>query len=604
MRTAEAVLEVIRERGTRGLPLEDIYRQLYNPQLYLRAYGRIARNRGATTPGTTPETVDGMSLTKIHQIIEALRFERYRWTPARRTYIPKPNGKQRPLGIPTWSDKLLQEVLRSILEAYYEPQFSDRSYGFRPGRGCHTALGAIYHRWVGTKWFLEGDIKGCFDNIDHQVLLASLRDKLHDHRFVRLIEALLQAGYLEDWRYHATYSGTPQGGVVSPILANIYLDKLDRFVERVLLPRHNRGDRRRANPAYIRLRGLRYRLARAGRHQDAEQVRREMQQLPALDPDDPGYRRLHYLRYADDWLIGFVGPRCELEAIKRQIAEFLRDTLKLELSGEKTLVTHAHTAAARFLGYDIVTLQNDAKRDRRGYRSVNGQIGLKVPAAVARSACARYCERGKPAHRTALVHNTVFTIVSQYQAEYRGLVQYYQLAYNLHRLNRLQWTMEQSLTKTVAHKLRTTVAKVYARFKATVATPAGTRNVLLVTVERGAGKRPLVAQWGGIPLRRQSSAVLDDQIPEIWNGRTELLERLLADTCELCGSRVNVQVHHIRHLADLQKPGRAERPTWVRVMATRRRKTLVVCAGCHGDIHAGRPHGTTSNADSRHRRAG
>jgi hypothetical protein len=329
-----------------------------------------------------------------------------------------------------------------------------------------------------------------------------------------------------------------------------------------------------------------------------------MQQLPSLNPDDPGYRRLHYLRYADDWLLGFAGPRCELEAIKRQIAEFLRDTLNLELTDEKTRITHAHTDAARFLGYDIVTLQNDAKRDRRGYRSVNGQIGLKVPAVVARSACARYCARGKPVHRPALVHNTVFTIVSQYQAEYRGLVQYYQLAYNLHRLNRLQWTMEQSLTKTLAHKLRTTVAKVYDRYKATIATPVGIRKVLLVTVEREEGKKPLVAQWGGLPLRRQPSAVLDDRIPEIWNSRSELLERLLADTCELCGSQVSVQVHHIRHLADLQKKGRAERPRWVTVMAARRRKTLVVCAGCHGDIHAGRPHGTMNSADRRHWRAG
>jgi hypothetical protein len=270
----------------------------------------------------------------------------------------------------------------------------------------------------------------------------------------------------------------------------------------------------------------------------------------------------------------------------------------------KTRITHAHTDAARFLGYDIVTLQNDAKRDRRGYRSVNGQIGLKVPAAVARSACARYCARGKPVHRTALVHNTAFTIVSQFQAEYRGLVQYYQPAYNLHRLNRLQWTMEQSLTKTLAHKLRITVAKVYARYQATIATPVGIRKVLLVTVERGEGKKPLVAQWGGIPLRRQPSAVLDDRISEIWNSRSELLERLLADTCELCGSRVSVQVHHIRHLADLQKKGRAERPKWVTVMAARRRKTLVVCAGCHGDIHPGRPYSTTSNADRRHWRAG
>ncbi len=216
MRNAETVLGVIQERGKRGLPLEDVYRQLYNPDLYLRAYARLSQRDGALTPGTTGETVDGMTLAKIEQLIEDLRFERYRWSPVRRTYIPKKDGKLRPLGIPTWTDKLLQEVIRSILEAYYEPQFSQHSHGFRPEHGCHTALTPIATTWNGTTWFVEGDIAQCFDRIDHTILLAILRDKLHDNRFLRLIQNLLQAGYLEAWQYNKTLSGTPQGGVVMP----------------------------------------------------------------------------------------------------------------------------------------------------------------------------------------------------------------------------------------------------------------------------------------------------------------------------------------------------------------------------------------------------
>lgn len=237
MRNAETVLGVIRERGKRGLPLEDVYRQLYNPDLYLRAYGRIYRNAGVLTPGTSPETVDAMSLAKIQALIAALRGERYRWTPVRRVSIPKKNGKTRPLGIPTWSDKLLQEVIRSLLEAYYEPQFSPHSHGFRPERGCHTALTQIQKGWTGTKWLIEGDIAGCFDNIDHAVLLTILRERIRDNRFLRLIEGLLRAGYCEQWRYHPTLSGTPQGGIVSPLLANLCLDRLDQFVETRLLPK-------------------------------------------------------------------------------------------------------------------------------------------------------------------------------------------------------------------------------------------------------------------------------------------------------------------------------------------------------------------------------
>ena len=251
MRIAETVLDVIRERGRRGLPLEDIYRQLFNPDLYLKAYGRLYRNDGAMTPGATAETVDGMSLEKINTIIEALHYERYRWTPVRRTYIPKKHGskKLRPLGLPTWTDKLLQEVIRLILEAYYEPQFSCHSHGYRPGLGCHTALEEVT-KWKGVKWYVEGDISQCFDSFDHSVMLSILAEKLHDNRFLRLISDLLKAGYMEDWRYNATLSGVPQGSVIGPILSNIYLAKLDQFVETMLLPRYNREERRRENPPY------------------------------------------------------------------------------------------------------------------------------------------------------------------------------------------------------------------------------------------------------------------------------------------------------------------------------------------------------------------
>ena len=287
MQEAETVLNVIRERGERGLPLENIYRLLYNRNLYLRAYGRIASNQGATTKGATAETVDGMSLAKIDRIIEALRYERFRWTPVRRVNIPKPNGTTRALGIPTGPDKLLQEVIRMILEAYYEPQFSDRSHGFRPGRGCHTALSNVVDYWSGVRWFVEGDIKGCFDNIDHEVMLSVLGEKLHDNRFLRLLKYLLKAGYVEDWKYGRTLSGTPQGGIVSPLLANIYLDRLDKFVETVLIPAHTRGTERRDNREYTRLLNQAARQRKRGNHAEALQLRKQVQQLPSRDPYDP-----------------------------------------------------------------------------------------------------------------------------------------------------------------------------------------------------------------------------------------------------------------------------------------------------------------------------
>ncbi len=594
MRNAETVLGIIRERGTKGLPIDDLYRQLWNPDLYLTAYGRIARNRGALTPGVTPETADGMALEKIGAIIEALRFERYRWTPTRRTYIEKQHStKLRPLGIPTWSDKLLQEVVRLILEAYYEPQFSDRSHGFRPNRGCHTALAEVKRTWTGTTWFIEGDISACFDSIDHTVLLAILREKILDNRFLRLIDHLLQAGYLEEWTFKATYSGTPQGGVVSPILANVYLDQLDRIVENVLLPAHNRGVARRPNPEYHHVASRKNSLRRRrescrGRVEEVKALRLRMQALPSKDPHDPDYRRLRYLRYADDFLLGFTGPRDEAEAIKRHIGEFLRDTLKLELSDAKTLITHGRTEAARFLGYEITVQHGDWKLDARGRRTVNGIIGLHVPADVIRAKCAPYMRNGKPIHRGERLYDSPFSIISQYQSEYRGVVNYYQYALNLGALQRLRWVMEMSLAKTLAGKLKLSVARVFRRFKVTIQTEQGRQKVLMATVARE-GKAPLMAVWGGVSLARKETAALNDFPPPHQNGRTELVQRLLAETCERCGSTDGVQVHHIRALKDLRKKGRAPRPDWMEIMAARRRKTLVVCRHCHVDIHAGRP---------------
>jgi group II intron reverse transcriptase/maturase len=296
MRDAETTLAIISDRGRRGLKLDRVYRQLFNEDLYLRAYARLATNQGAMTKGTTDETVDGMSRRKIAALIEQLRHERFRWTPVRRILIPKANGKMRPLGIPTWKDKLLQEAVRSVLEAYYEPQFSPNSHGFRPDRGCHTALKDIFHAWVGTKWFIEGDIKGCFDNIDHAVLMSILREKLEDGRLLILIENLLKAGYLEQWTYHPTLSGTPQGGIISPLLANIYLDRFDQFVEQTLIPEFTKGKRRRKTAAYARrLKRIQHLRAKGADEATLRPLREGLKKIRCSDPMDPRYRRLRYI---------------------------------------------------------------------------------------------------------------------------------------------------------------------------------------------------------------------------------------------------------------------------------------------------------------------
>jgi group II intron reverse transcriptase/maturase len=588
MRNAETVLNVIRDRGYRGLPLDDVYRQLFNPDLYLLAYSRIYKNAGAMTPGVTQETADGMSMKKIETLIEEIRYERFRWTPVRRINIPKKNGKTRPLGLPTWKDKLVQEVVRLILEAYYEPQFSDSSHGFRPKRGCHTALTVIDRTWQGTKWFIEGDIKGCFDNIDHKILMSILCEKIQDNRFLRLIENLLKAGYCEQWKYHSTLSGTPQGAIVSPILANIYLDKFDKFIERTLIPEYTRGKARAENPEYTKLVKLAWYHRKNGQFDKARQLEIQYQQMPSKDVHDPKYRRLKYVRYADDFLLGFIGSFQEAKGIKEKLKTFLAENFQLELSEEKTLITNARNEAANFLGYEILVQYSDTKHTN-GKRSINGITGLRIPASFVEEKCFLYMRNGKPIHRPELINDDDFTIVNIYQSEYRGYVQFYSLAQNIAWLRKLQWVMWSSLMKTLACKHKTSVAKICAKYHKTVKLPHGLRKCVEITVPIE-GKKPLVARFGGIPLKRNLKTTIED-LPRARKPafRNELIKRLQADECEICGARGDIEVHHIRALKDLKIKGRKEKPQWMQIMSARRRKTLMVCPQCHDAIHAGKP---------------
>lgn len=591
MRNAKTILNIIRERGAKGLPLGQVYRQLYNPELYLHAYAKIGRNQGAMTPGVTRETVDGMTLDKIQAITDALREEKYRFKPTRRVYIEKKNSrKKRPLGIPTWGDKLVQEVIRQILEAYYEPQFSEFSHGFRPKRGCHTALATLAKTWTGTVWFIEGDIRGCFDNIDTTVLMQILKEKIIDNRFLRLIENLLRTGYLEEWTYHQTYSGTPQGGVASPILANLYLDRLDQFVEQTLIPTYTLGKERARNPEYETVQGAEHYQRKKGNHEQAEQLRKKKYTLPSRNTHDPHYRRLRYLRYADDFILGFTGPKQEAEDIKAKLAEFLRETLKLDLSDEKTRITHGRSDKARFLGHDLQVGHNDTHR-HNNRRSVNAGIRLLVPDSVVRDHKKRYQSKGRTRRRPELLDDSDYAIVNNYQSRFRGLANFYQFAHDRSRkLSRLQNVMEQSLVMTLASKHRTWVSTIYQKYGTRIQHCNGkTYKGLAVRVERE-GKEPLVATWGGISLARNKDykkVVLVDEIKLPIHNKVEMVQKLLATTCELCGSTEKMQVHHVRALKDLTKKGR-QPTTAQRIMAERSRKTMAVCHRCHVAIHQGR----------------
>ena len=534
------------------MPLETIYRHLYNPDLFLRAYGRLYRKAGATTQGITRETTDGMSMAKINTLIEAFRCEQYQWTPVKRIYIPKKNGGRRPLGIPVWSDKLVQEVMRSLLGIYYDPQFSDLSHGFRPQRGCHSALAEI-SKWKDIDYFIEGDIKACFDSIDHECLLSILKEKICDHRFIDLIGDLLKAGCIAYGHYKPTPSGTPQGGPISPLLANIYLDRLDQFVENTLVPLYTTGEKRL----------------------EASWTTPEQLQkiLKILDTHGPNFRRIRYIRYADDFLIGFTGRKAEAKEIKQCLKEFLQETLKLELSEDKTSITHSRKETAHFLGYEIKNPDG----------STQNTLSLSVPKKAVKEKCSLYQKRGRVTYCAELLHDSDFEIISLFQSRYIGYVQYYMLAHNVHILNVLRWVMSASLLKTLAKKHKTHVNQLVNQCRTTIQTPYGTQTCLEMPVLCEDGQ-PRIARFGGFPLRQSMSLADRDPNREMRCKGIELIQRLLSNQCECCGETGNVEVHHIRKLVHTQ--GQLPEHTWMREMIARKRKTLIVCKTCHRGIHS------------------
>ena len=372
--------------------------------------------------------------------------------------------------------------------------------------------------------------------------------------------------------------------MVSPVLSNIYLNKLDEFVERELIPRYTRGASRKRNPEYMRARHRREKARRHGDRAAARDLLRQMRALPSVDPMDPGYRRLRYLRYADDHILGFIGPKAEAEQIKAELTRFLRETLRLELNQDKTLITHARTQPARFLGYHIIVQHCDT-RTTYGRRSANGRIALRVPPDVIKAKITPYRHRGKPWHRPGLQNLDDHDIVRTYGAEYRGIVNYYLLAQDVWRLGTLCWYAQTSMLKTLAAKHKSSVAKMASRYKAKVITSHGPRTCFEARRHRQ-GKKDLVARFGGIPLRQDRRAVIHDPAPaRTGYPRKELIHRLRKRWCELCEHGTTATVHQVATLSHLGRPGPGQ-PAWAALMAKMRRKTLIVCAACHEYVHA------------------
>ena len=599
MRNPKQVLNNLCEHSkVSGYRFERLYRNLFNEQMFYVAYQRIYAKQGNMTPGTDGKTIDQMNIQRIGSLIASLKNETYQPNPAKRVYIPKKNGKKRPLGIPSFEDKLVQEVIRMILEAIYEGYFEYTSHGFRPFKSCHTALSSIQKRFVGAKWFIEGDIKGFFDNIDHCVLIGILEERINDVRFIRLIRKFLKAGYMEHWQFNHTYSGTPQGGSISPILANIYLDKFDKFMDEYA-KKFDKGNKRRVNPAYNRICNKRNSLKRKlNAETDVKKreilisqirnMRTEMQQIPYGNDMDEQYRRLKYVRYADDFLIGVIGSKSDCEVIKADLTKYMQEQLKLELSEEKTLITNAQDKA-KFLGYEIYVQRSESKVKNslgRTNRMFNGNVRLHVSTEIARNkllamnAMVIKQVNGKEIwwaeSRGFLTSLKEEDIIAQYNLEIRGFYNYYSIANNISAVgDTFGGIMKRSCIKTLAHKHNSTMRKEWKRYR------EGQDFVVRYMDNKGQEKCRVLYNEGFRRKQVNDYAECDHMPNTCFLPQASLVERLKNGVCELCGNKAPLMMHHVRTLSKLKAD-----TEWNKLMLKKGRKTLAVCEKCNALIQS------------------
>ena len=544
-----------------GRRVNGLFRLATNPEvLWKQAYANIYSNKGAITKGVDRNTLDGFSEERVNHLIGLLARREYCPKPVRRTYIPKKNGKLRPLGIPTGDDKLVQEVVRILLEQIYEPIFSENSHGFRPGKSCHSALRQVKNVWNGTKWIIEFDIKGFFVNINHNKMIEFLEKKIDDKRIIHIIRQMLKAGYAQDWKYNATWSGTPQGGVISPILANIYLHELDTFMEDMIC-QFNKGERRKDNPDYKKLcrqmiiinrelRELRQKFKEGKPLNDARkeilrerrEIQKKMRVINSRLHVDSEYRRLRYVRYADDFIIGVIGTRKEAESVMLQVKEYINNVLLLEVSEEKTCIADANDGV-RFLGYDIKTYTSTKTtkiawgKGTCNRRTISEKMQLHIPSEKMFQYASKngYGDMAifRPKSRPALLRRSDVEILMTYNAEMRGLANYYSLAQGYKTaLQRVIGLAQWSFFATLSHKHKSSIGKVARKMK--------------LSAQSG---YELKVNINGIPKSYRLFRLKDHEPPKIHNSnvdtpwdttrftmtRSELVQRLNANTCEYCG---------------------------------------------------------------------
>ena len=652
--------------------VKDVYTLLYRHTIWYQAYQNLYPNRGAFTNGIDDDTLNDFDKKRINNIITSLKTKIYHPKPSKQIWIPKANGSKRPISVPSGTDKLIQEACRIILEHIYDSKFSNYSHGFRPNRSCHSALKEV-STWIGTRWFIEFDIKGCFDNINHDLLIALLEERIDDIRFINLIKLFLKAGYIDDWKYNKTISGTPQGGIISPILSNIYLNELDKYSEQICNKINSTPNERVKNKDYVKFKNkynyLKIKIENTElkikqientisktfynlddndpiwnifnqvfdlRDSDKNNITRSIKTAfqPIVDnynisinklleisyyrrlkqsvdsmkdemkeadskfrnmksiDTSTGLNRLHYVRYADDFLYGYIGTKKEANEIFHKIKSYIENELKLEISENKSKITD--TSNIKFLGYHIsrakyngqrITHINDNKVRRHNNRLIFKLDSSTAINIVKRKGYGDYVNN-QSMHRSYLINFDDIEIVKQYNAEIRGLYNYYKYASNAkHILYRIQWLAHYSMIKTLGGKHKCSVAQVFKR----KIIKTKTENGLKLWYCEAKDKIVEVFNINKMETYDIFKYNNDDKISDNFeiktiNIRSSALKKLMAENCEICGkssSDVSIVLHHKNKIRNVPNTN----PIWTKVQKMRNRKTIAVCHNCHMKIH-------------------
>lgn len=595
----------------------DLYRLFYKEDLYVAAYEKMKSKPGNLTPGSDSETLDGFSIKKVDSIIADMRSEAFQFKPARRIYIPKPKTeKMRPLGLPSPVDKVVQEIMRLILEAIYEPIFLDVSHGFRPNRSPATALKQLRNTFQGVNWVLEGDIKGAYDNINQERFLNILGKKIHDQRFINLVRKAFTAGYVED--KHTVIPqliGTPQGSIVSPIIANIYFHELDVFTlalgikieekyagKKVCRPEYTKITTRIQKNSAL-LEKNKSKLNSNGNetdvltsiNQQSKELADKIKADKLLKLKETTFKpesipiKLRYIRYADDWIIGINGPKHLIVSIRESVESFLKKELGLELSSEKTLITRFDSKHVLFLGYRAKIARNKkilktVKDGKTIYRRTTGhlvKLTVPIPRVIERLALNGYCDsNGNGISKKMWTVHEDYQIVSTYKAIILGLINYYSLADYRDQLHRIFYILRTSCSKTLAHRHKSSVKKMFTKhgkslkvFK-TVELPNGKTKTMVVELPKiDCSKKVPETSW---KYDHNTRNPFDIQLSQ----RTR--SKLGISFCVICSNNGPIQMHHVRHIRTA-KPVTGFNQLLQRV----NRKQIPVCSNCHSKIHRG-----------------